>query len=128
MSINPTQLAAIKAEITTDPLVPPRGYATMTNQQISDSFKVVDQTVPNETVSGGQIVSVITRAELAALVPADLAYVNLISGTASPLPITAVLRAELTAIFPAGSTTRPRLVQFLTRPGNRAEKLAWGVQ
>lgn len=116
-------LQKLKTELDTDPIA--RGYSGMTDEAAAETFKLNDRQ-PNRTdLDGGLLVASVVRSEFAALSAGDKQYVQLVA-MASSLPLTATLKTELGAIFPAGSTTRTNLVALMKRPGNRAEELDLG--
>lgn len=116
-------LQKLKTELTSDPLN--RGYGAMSDEEAAKTFSVLDRT-PNRTdLDGGLLVASIVRSEFAALSAGDKQYVQLVCA-ADSLPLTATLKSELGAIFPAGSATRTNLLALMKRPGNRAEELDLG--
>lgn len=119
----PINLAALKTELTTDPLA--KGYASMTDEQAAESLAAVNRQANRETLDGGMLVASIVRSEFAAQSAADKQYVQLIAA-AGQVPLTATVKAELGAVFPAGSATRANLTALMKRPGSRAEELELG--
>jgi hypothetical protein len=116
-------LIALKTELTTDPIG--RGYASKNDEQAAATFSIMDRQPNRETLESGLLVAAIVRSEFAALVAGDKQYVQMVA-TAPTMPLTATLKTELGAIFPAGSATRANLVALMKRPGNRAEELNLG--
>lgn len=117
-------LVKLKTELTTDPLG--RGYAGMTDDEAAATFRINDRQVNRDALDGGLLVSALVRSEYNALVANDKNYVQLIAGTATPIPLTPAFKAELGAIFPAGSATRTALLALVKRAGNRADELGLG--
>jgi hypothetical protein len=116
-------LVALKNELTNDPIA--RGYAALSDEAAAKTFEVNDRQPNRIDLDGGLLVASIVRSEYAALSAGDKDYVRLVA-LASSLPLTATLKTELGAIFPAGSATRTNLLALLKRPGNRAEELDLG--
>ena len=120
----PINLAALKTELTTDPLG--RGYAVMTDEQAAASLALSDRQADRDMLDSALLVASIVRAEYATLSANDKDYVRLVGAVDGPLPLTANLKTQLGAIFPAGSATRANLVALLKRTGSRAEELNLG--
>lgn len=118
-------LQALKTEIDTDPLA--RGYAGMTDEQIAKSLAVQDRQPFRDGLTGGMIASSIVLTELTGLTAGQQNYVRALF-SAADIPLTDQLKTELSALFPAGSTTRANLVALLKRQGTRAEELNLGGQ
>lgn len=116
-------LAALKTEMTTDPLA--RGYAAMGDVALSESLNAIDRQPDRESLSSGLLVSCLDKAEFTALVAADKAYLNLFI-TASEVPMTTDVRQALRTMFPVGSKTRTNINQATKRPGSRADELGLG--
>ena len=118
-------LAALKAEITSDPTA--IGYAAFITDHVAiagllnRSQRIIDA----ETLSSGVLVSCIDRTEFAALSAADKAYLNLFV-TAGDVPMSQNVRQALRALFPANSETRTKINQSTRRTGSRAEELGFG--
>lgn len=122
MAIN---LTALKAEITTDPLT--RGYSGMSDDAIAASLAVPNRQADREALDSGTLVASIVSADYVGLTANQKDYVRLVA-MATSVPLTAALKSELGAIFPAGSTTRANLIALQKRPGTRAEELNLGGQ
>lgn len=118
-------LAKLKTELTTDPLS--RGYATKTDEQAAATFAINDRQPNRDSLDTGLLAASLTRADLgnAAVTANDKDYLRIVV-SAGTLPLTATIKTELGAIFPAGSTTRANLLALMKRPGNRAEELNLG--
>lgn len=117
-------LAKLKTELTTDPLG--RGYAGMADVEAADSLNRPDRTGLNRpTLGGGELAASTVKADYTGLSANDRAYFNMLV-LAAALPATPTLRAELSALFPAGSATRANLVALLKRSGSRADELDLG--
>lgn len=121
--MTPAQLQDLNTELTTDPLT--RGYAAMGDEAAADRINVADRQPNRETLESGLLVASIVRAEYTPLAAAEKDYLRLVA-MAQQLPLTDTVKAELGAIFPAGSTTRANLVALLKRPGTRGEELGLG--
>lgn len=116
-------LVALKSEITNDPLG--RGYSGMTDEQIAASLAVHDRQADRESLEAGLLVASIVSSEYIGLSANQKDYVRLIA-MASTVPLTASIKTELGAIFPAGSTTRANLIALMKRAGSRADELKLG--
>jgi hypothetical protein len=116
-------LAALKNELTTDPLL--RNYAAMTDEQAADSLNLRNRQPDAETLSSGAFVASLVSAEYDLLSNGKKDYCRLIA-MAGSLPITAQLKTELAGIFAAGTQTRANLLAAVKRTGSRAEELGLG--
>lgn len=125
-------IAQLKTELTTDPKT--LGYGTLRTQsngpeavaakinQIGASAETITRTyVPIEDV-----VAAIVRADYDLLAAAGKAFLNdvLLTGTRVKTG-DANLRASMSGLFGAGTTTRTNLVALATRSASRGEAL-WG--
>lgn len=117
-------LVALKSELNSDPLG--RGYAAMSDEQAANSLNVSDRTPNRDTLDAGYLVASIVQSEYGSLSAAQKDYLRLIA-MAQTLPLTATVKVELGAIFPANSATRANLLALMKRPGSRAEELGLGT-
>jgi len=100
-------------------------YAGKKDDQIADILNTPNRQTNRESLDAGSLIASIVRSEFAALAAADKQYVQLIA-MAQTMPLTATLKTELGAVFPANSATRTNLVALMKRPGTRAEELNLG--
>ena len=117
-------LVALKAELVNDPL--PRGYAVMSDESAANSLNTPNRTPNRESTDAGTILSAMVRSEFDALTTANKDYVRVVLSTAGAIPLTATFRANLAAMFAAGTTTRTNFLALQSRPGSRAEELGLG--
>lgn len=117
-------LQALKQELILDPLG--RGYSSLSDEAAAATFSILDRSVNRDALDGGLLVSCIVRAEFSALTAGDKDYLHLIAATATPIPLTAGFKAEVGAVFGAGTATRANLLAAVKRAGNRAEELNLG--
>lgn len=117
-------LVDLKAELTNDPLS--RNYAAMGDEQAADSLNAPDRTPNRETTDAGTLLGAMVRSEYDALATASKDYVRIVLATAGPIPLTPTFRANMAAMFAAGSTTRANFLALQSRQGSRAEELGLG--
>ena len=113
--MTPQQTATLKALLLTAP------YVGLSDEDAANAIATADKSVDRESVTSGDVVGCIAWAEYDALTAAQKSHLQLICA-APTVATTATIRAELGSMFPAGSTTRPKLVALLKRTGNRAEE------
>lgn len=116
-------LAALKTELTTDPIS--RGYGSLSDEQAAESLNAPNRQPNRESLTGGMLAASIVRSELAALATADQNYVRALL-PCGDIPLTATIKTELGSIFGVGTTTRTNLLALLKRTGSRAEELGLG--
>jgi hypothetical protein len=118
-------LAALKAELTTDPAA--IGYAAANGDHVAIArlLNKSGRSVDSESLSSGVLVSCLDKTEFTALSAADKQYLNLFV-TAGEVPMTAEVRQTLRAMFPQGSKTRQNINAATKRNASRAEELGFG--
>lgn len=116
-------LAQLKSELTTDPAG--LGLAALGDDAAAVALTAETRQIFRETVSGGLIVSSVAKSDFATLSAADKAYLQLLA-VCPDIPLTAQLKTDLSALFPAGSATRTNLVAATKRTGSRADELGLG--
>lgn len=116
-------IAALKAELTTDPLA--RGYAGMTDAQAAASLNARNRPLSALVLSSAQVFNAIDAAEFNALTAAQKANVDRLLGLGADIDITSGTnaRAVLENAFGAGSATRVALVALLANKLTRAGEL-----
>lgn len=117
-------LAALKNELTTDPLT--RGYSGMSDEGAAESLNASNRQADRDTLDAGLLVASIVRSEYDSLANAAKDYLRLIA-MAQSLPLTATLKTELAGIFGVGTQTRTNLIALLKRPGSRAQEMGLGL-
>ena len=118
-------LAALKSELLTDPTS--RGYAGKLDDACADLLNRLDRQANRETLTAGQILSAVVRAEFDSLGAAAKNYVTLVLGVSGEIPMTTQLRTDLGAIFGAGTATRANLAAIVKRTASRGEELGLGI-
>lgn len=118
-------LAKLKTEITTDPLG--RGYAGMDDDAIAASLAVRDRQADRETLDAETLMGALDEAEYNALAARGKTYWGLLVQAGS-VPLTAIVKTQLSALFPNPSNTRTNVIALLKRTGSRAEELNLGGQ
>lgn len=120
-------LAALKAELTTDPLV--RGYAGMTDVQAAASLNAADRSVPVRTLTSAQIFNAIVPAEFTSLSTAEKGNVDRVLGLGADIDVSAGTNARTVMLnaFVAGTATRTALAALTARTVSRAEELGLPV-
>lgn len=116
-------LVALAAELTTDPLA--RGYSAMSDEQAANSLNAQNRLPDKTELAAGDIVAALVRAEYDALSAAGKAFLGVVLSAPS-IPITAIFRTNMAALFAAGTGTRANLVATLQRSGSRADELLLG--
>ena len=116
-------LQALKTELTTDPLA--RNYSAMADEAAANSLNVRDRQANRDTLDSGSLIAAIVRSEYGVLLAPDKDYLRLIA-LATSIPLTATVRNELAAMFPANSTTRANLIALLKQQASRGEELGIG--
>ena len=116
-------LQALKTELTTDPLA--RGYPGMGDEAAANSLNVRDRQANRDALDSGSLIAAIVRSEYTLLTAIEKDYLRLIA-LAPSMPLTATVKTELSAIFPAGSATRANLIALLKQPASRGEELGLG--
>lgn len=125
-------LAEIKTEIVTDPAG--IGYATVLNGELTPWHELTAllnaprtaSPLPRGVVPAYMVAAAVDRAEFDALAAAGRTYLSLLLQPGQVDLSAAPIRAGLGALFPAGSTTRTRLIALADRDASRAEVL-WGA-
>lgn len=97
----------------------------MFDEEAAVSLSTPNRQADRETLDAGLLIASIVSAEYVALTATQKDYVRLVA-MAQTLPLTANLKAELAAIFGAGTQTRANLVALMKRPGSRADELKLG--
>lgn len=124
-------LAALRTEITTDPSL--RGYAMPyvagNDAEVARLLNEPRGTYqhPRGVVPAHAVVAAIAPGEFAALSAAERTWLTFLVSVGSVDLASAVVRGALGALFPANSTTRPRLLALATRDGSRADELGLGT-
>lgn len=122
MELTAEQLAALKAEIVSDPSG--RGYAGKSHEDIAKMLRRADRTVDAETLDIGLFAASITKADRAAMSSADRDYLGFIVSVNSPtLPLTPTLKAEIASLFQSRPNSRARIVEAQRRNGSRLDEL-----
>ena len=116
-------LAALKTELTTDPLG--RGYAAMSDVEASESLNTRNRQPNRESLTGGEIASAVDAGELIALGTSQENYVMSLFGCDS-IPVTQNFKQNLAGLFGAATETRANLLAIFQRTGSRAEELGLG--
>ena len=114
-------LQILKTELDSDPLA--RGYASMTDAQAADSLNAVNRTVDTETVQGWELWGATVLTEYSALTAAQRDFWNALVGQNAISVKSAAVRANVIALWGAGTTTRANLVALQTKTVSRAEEL-----
>jgi hypothetical protein len=124
MQLPPEQRAALVAELTDDP--EGRGYAGMTDEEVTADLLTEYRTAPVDTVSGQDIFEAVVPGEYAALSAENTSLLHAIIGMGTVRVGGTNTRAALLAMFGAGTTTRANLTTLQTTPTSRAAEL--GIQ
>jgi hypothetical protein len=118
-------LAVLKAELVNDPLG--RGYAGMTDAAASGSLNNPDRQVDPETITPVTLLADMVRSEWQVLVADDKQYLSYLCSCASiDMRGASQARAEITAMFPAGSATHTNLLASMTNLVGRGVELGLG--
>ena len=112
----------LKAELLDDPLVPPRGYSTMSNQEATDDLNTKYRTRNRSLMTASQVFNSIDKAEFDALSATDQAIIwNVLHlGEINPFGLEAMI---FTAVFPNGGVTLTALAAARVEPISRAVEL-----
>jgi hypothetical protein len=108
------RLETLRTELLTDPLS--RGYSTMTDQQAADSLNTVDRPAPDmETISNTDLYEAIDRSEYNPLTENEKDRLRILLGLETIRVASGDQgRAEILALFGAGTTTRANLIALAT--------------
>jgi len=118
-------IAALKAEITTDPLA--RGYSGMTDQQVVDSLHVQDRSQNLASLTGDVMFQQTDATEFAALTDVKKQLWLAMCGRSDIDPFAAANVAFVQWVFGAGSTTITALSAARTIAVDRATELGLGL-
>jgi len=137
MALSTAQLQALKTEITSDPLA--LGYAGKTDPETADLLNTVPATAvtgrmaERGVVDTWEILEATDSAEWTLLTSVERTRYQTIVGVGRVNLKGANVRAQLAAMFGAGTATRAALLALQNRPASRAEFLfaanvfAWDV-
>lgn len=117
-------LAILKAEITGDPLA--RGYAGMTDLQITTSLNVVDRTRQRATIPVSEVVRAFVASELDALTTGKKANLQIMLMAGTIEVNNTNVRAVFFDAFASGSATRTALIALADETVSRGEELGIG--
>lgn len=122
---NPADLAALKAEIQTDPLL--LGYSSATTTQgildiINDQTPAYPVTIPTEDLDIPDVAAVIDPGEFSALGEYDKQWVIMFINQPAEVPLKP-LQAKFLSLFGPGSNTRTAVLALRDTTGSRAEVL-----
>ena len=115
----------LKEEIITDPLIPKRGYAAMTDAEIAVDMNTVYRQSNKTSMAGTEILNVIDKSEFNALTTAKRqSFWNILHlGNINPFGIEADLLVD---IFGGGSITISNLQGLRKKNISRADELGIG--
>lgn len=116
-------LQSLKDELINDPLS--RGYAAMDDVQAANSLNAPDRQPNRESLTSDQLMGALDENEYNALVARGKKYWDLLV-TAGGIPLTTIVKQQLSTLFPDPSNTRTNLLALLKRVGSRAEELGLG--
>lgn len=114
-------LAALEAELTTDPLG--RGYSGMTDQEVADSLNAENRNRDREIIETWEILEATSPSEWAALSAAEKQRYQTLTGVGRINVKAPNIRSALGAMFGAGTDTRTALVALQTESISRAQEL-----
>ena len=125
MGNNRMDLAALQAELATDPLT--RGYSGMTDAEAAASLNTVNRTRTYPSLTGDQVFTATDATEFAALTDQkQLLWVSFTSKDSID-PADATNVAFVNWIFGAGSDTLSALATLRTEDVSRAVELGLGT-
>jgi len=113
--------AILGPEVLLDPLG--RGYADMTATEVAADMHLVNRAVDVETISAGKLQAAVVGTEYVALsaVARDAWIAILVAGDVDVSNEN--IRAQIAAIWVAGTVTRANLVALQTKTVDRCEEL-----
>lgn len=114
-------LVALKAELEN------ASYAGKSDEECANLLAVRDRRADRTELTAALLMGALDEAEYNALVARGKAYWGLLVSAGS-LPLTTIVKQQLSTLFPNPSNTRTNLLALLTRPGTRAEELNLGGQ
>jgi hypothetical protein len=120
----------LRAELADDPLVPPRGYDTMSDEQRLASLLTKDRTVSREAITSAELYEAIDPAEFVVMDAGEQARVDRILGLGSGIDARpgSQARSEISAIFGggAGPNTIAALIALVDKLVSRLDELGIG--
>ena len=112
----------LEAELLTDPLVPPRGYSTMSDQEATDDINTKYRTRNRTSMTSSEVWQAIDIPELRALADGDRSLVMAVLQFDQIDPFGNEVALFL-ALFGAGSATITALAAARVEPISRAVEL-----
>lgn len=102
-------------------------YQGKSDEECAAMLAVRDRQANRQELTAGMLMGALDEGEYNALPARGKTYWGLLVNAGS-LPLTQIVKQQLSTLFPDPSTTRTNLIALLKQPGTRAEELDLGGQ
>lgn len=118
-------LAALKAEITSDPAA--IGYAGKSHEEMAILINRPQRTMNREQFNGGDLASCLDPVEFAALTAVQRTWIQMLTSANGPLTLFASLRQDIRSVLATATKSLAKFNNTINRTGSRAEELNLGT-